>query len=116
VDHRVDDLAVAGPGTPARLGQEVGHIGHRFHPAGHNRVKLSGADHQVRVADCGQARQAHVVERDRWDFLRDPGCDCCLTGGDLAGAGLQDVPDHHVAGLRRCDPGPGDRLPDRDST
>ena len=111
VHHRVDQRAVPDPVAGPGPGQQVGGLGHRLHAAGHHDVGLAGVDHQVGQVDGVEAGQADLVDRGGRHGHRDAGLDGRLAGGDLAGAGLDDLAHEHVVDLvgRRRRPAPGRR-------
>jgi hypothetical protein len=93
VDHSPswNDVGVAEAAAPPRSREEVRRVRHGLHPTRDRALDLS-KDQLVGVGDCGQARQADVVERDRGDLLGDSGSDRCLPRGDLSGTGLRTCP------------------------
>ena len=96
VDHRVNHLAVAHARAEACLGEQVRRLGHGFHTARDDDFDLAGADQLVGKRDRVDAGETNLVNRDRRHLLGDSGLDRGLPGGDLAGAGLQDVAHDHV--------------------
>ena len=94
--HRIDHLGVAQAGAEARLRDEIRGLGHRLHAAGHDDLDLAGADELVGQGDRIEAGQAHLIDGDGRHLLRDATLDGRLTGGDLAGACLQDLAHDHV--------------------
>jgi hypothetical protein len=113
VDHRVDEVRIAKAAAPPRAGQQVRRICHRLHPARDGGFELPQTDQLVGVRDRGQAREAHVVERDRGDLLRDSGGDRRLARTDLPGAGLHHVSHHDVIDLGGRYSGASYRFSDR---
>jgi len=113
--HRVDHLDRAVLVAAARPGQQVGRLGHRLLAAGHDDVELAGPDELVGQRDGVQARQAHLVDRERRDAERDAGLVRGLASGDLARAGLQHLAHDHVLDLLRGHPGTLERGLDGDA-
>ena len=71
VDHRVDDISGPAAGAPPHAWQQVRGVGHRLHPARDDGLDLPGADHLIGEAQCGQAGQADVVQRDGGRLARE---------------------------------------------
>ncbi len=61
VEHVVDHLGVAHAIPGARLRQEVGRVGHRFHAAGHDDFICSASQEIVREHRRLHSRAAHLV-------------------------------------------------------
>ena len=60
----VDQLAVTETVTlPCPL-QEVGRVGHTFHPPGNNYLGLARLNQTSTQVDTGHPRSAHIVDRD----------------------------------------------------
>ena len=66
-------------------------VGHRLHATGHDDLGVAGADAPVGLVDGVHAGEAHLVDRGGRDVHRDAAVDGGLAGGDLPGAGLEDV-------------------------
>ena len=115
VGHRVDQRGVAVLEALARLRQQVRRLGHRLHAAGDDDLVLAGADQLVGQRDRVDAGEADLVDRDRRDVHRDAGLDGGLAGGDLAGAGLDDLAHDHVLDLVAGDAGLLQRALDGDA-
>ena len=74
-------------------------------------VALAGTDQLVGQVDGVQARQADLVDGDGGHVHRDAALDRGLAGGDLAGAGLEDLAHDHVVDLLAADPRPAPGRP-----
>ena len=113
--HRVDQRDVAVLEALARLRQQVRRLGHRLHAAGDDDLELAGTDELVGQRDRVEAGQADLVDGQRRDVHRDAALDRGLAGGDLAGAGLDDLAHDHVVDLVGRDAGALERGLDRDA-
>ena len=102
VDHGVHHLRVAHARPEPRFRDEVRRLRHGLHPAGDDDLDLAGTNELIGQRDRVQARQAHLIDGDGRDLLRDAGLDRRLARSDLTGSSLQNLAhDHviHVAGL-----------------
>ena len=92
----VEHLAVAEAVAAARLGQQVGRVGHRFHAAGDDDAV--GAGEQAVMAEHGRLhrRAAHLVDGRAAGRQRQSGLQRGLPGGRLALAGLQHAAHQHL--------------------
>jgi hypothetical protein len=88
-EHVVLDLAVAEPEAAARLGQEVGRIGHRLHAAGDHHVDTAGQQHVMGVHRRAHAGTAHLVHRGAAGRQRQAGTEAGLARRSLSLAGGQ---------------------------
>src|SRR5437773_512260 len=93
----------AAPAPPApRVRDEVRRLRPGLHPAADDALDLAGTNALIGQRDRVQARQAHLIDGDGRDLLRDAGLDRRLARSDLTGSSLQNLAhDHviHVAGL-----------------
>ncbi len=105
VRHRVEHLDRAVLVALARIGEQVRRVRHRFHAAGDDDLELAGTDELVGERDRVEAGEADLVDRDRRRAHADAGFDRGLPGGDLPGAGLQDLAHDHVLDLLGRDAG-----------
>jgi hypothetical protein len=80
-EHVVLDLAVAEAEAAARLGQEVGRVGHRLHAAGDHDVDAAGQQHVVGVHRRAHARAAHLVHRGAAGRQRQAGAEAAWRAG-----------------------------------
>src|SRR5436305_1287471 len=60
-DHQIDDRSVAHPVPEAALGQRIRRIRHRLHPAGHDDLDVTGANHRVGDLHRPDRRGADLV-------------------------------------------------------
>ena len=95
-------------------GEQMRSLAHRFHPAGHHDVVVTGADQLIGQHDGVHPGQADVVHRHRRHGHRDARGDCRDPGRVLPGAGGHHVAHHHIADGIRGDARPLDRGADRD--
>ena len=102
--HRVDHRPVAVLHSGSRAHEQVWRIRHRLHATGDDAVELACADELVGERDGIDARQAHLVDRERRDVHRDARLHSCLACGHLAGTCLQHLPHDHVLDIGRGDP------------
>src|SRR5919197_904515 len=96
VDHRVDEVGVAEPGAGPRAEQQVGGLGHRLQPPGHDEVDLARPDQLIGERDRVQAREADLVDRERGHLDGDATVHGGLPSGDLSGTGMDHVSHDHV--------------------
>ena len=110
----VEHLAVAEAVAGARLGQQVGGVGHRFHAAGDHDLVAAGEDEIVGQHGGLHARAAHLVDRGAAGRQRQAGAERGLAGGRLPEAGGQHAAHDHLLHLLGREAGALDRSLDRD--
>ena len=113
VDHGVDELRVAQTVSLAGLRQQIGSIGHRFHPAGNDDRAVTGLYRLRRERDGFQSRAADLVDCHGTCCGRESAEDCSLARRILAESGGDDVAHDALIDLRRIDAGALDRFPYR---
>ena len=91
VDHGVDGDSVAHAEAAARLREQVGGVGHRFHAAGDDDVGVAGLDGLRGERDGAKARSADHVDGDGADLGREATEDRGLARGILSEARGDDV-------------------------
>jgi hypothetical protein len=114
-EHVVHHLAVAEAVAAARLGQQVGRVGHRLHAAGDHDLVAAGKQQVVRQHGRLHAGAAHLVDRGAAGRQRQAGAERGLAGRRLALAGGQHAAHDHFLHLLGREAGALDRRLDRDA-
>ena len=109
----VEDAVVADAVAGARLGQQVGRVGHRLHAAGQDDVGRAGQDQVVGQHGGLHARAADLVDGGGAGGVGQAGAARGLAGGRLALAGGQDAAHQHLVDALRRQAGAVERGADR---
>ena len=107
-EHVVQHLAVPHAHSTARLRQQIGRIGHRFHAAGDHDFGRSHPDRVAAEHDRLQAGAADLVDGHAADRHGHTRPDRGLARRSLALAGGEHAPHDHFARLGRVDARFGD--------
>ena len=110
VDHGVDRLPVPEAHSLPHLRKEVGAVGHRFHPAGDDDLRIARGDPLGGQHHGLQARATDLVDRQGGDLGRQAGAEGGLARGSLPEARGHDVAQDDLVDRLRPEPGAGDRL------
>ena len=102
VEHQVVKNAVVPDAVaPARLGQQVGRVGHALHAAGHQHVGAAGQQHVMRQHGCAHPRAAHLAQRDGAGTVGQASFESGLARRRLTLACHQAVAHQHLVHLPR---------------
>ena len=93
----VEDAVVADAVATARLGQQVGGVGHAFHATGHQHFVAACQQHVVRKHGSTHAGAAHLAQRDGTSALGQPALERSLACRGLALARHQAVAENHFS-------------------